>query len=194
MNNSSRRRIYMDMEFTGLHQATQIISIGAISDQDDVFYAELTDYQKGLVTTDDGDFFQQHVFPNLLGPTKIEEMFWQLDKQNNCGIHGSAKIVKTALSSWLEAISPEPESIEIWADVLAFDWVLFCSLFKHAFNIPKNIYYIPFDLATLLLVKKVDPDINREEFAELSGNHPKHNALHDAITVRKCVEKLETMQ
>ncbi len=81
--------------------------------------------------------------------------------------------------------------IEIWSDCLAYDWVLFVDLFGTAFEIPRNIYYIPFDICTLMKIKGVDPDINREEFAETKGE--KHNALHDAKVIKKCYEKLIQM-
>ena len=38
---------------------------------------------------------------------------------------------------------------------------------------------------------KIDPDVNREEFAEMADVKNKHNALHDAIIIKKCYEKLE---
>jgi hypothetical protein len=66
--------------------------------------------------------------------------------------------------------------------------VLFNQLYGHAFNIPKNVYYIPFDICTLMKIKGVDPDINREEFAGVNGS--KHNALHDAKVIKACYEKL----
>jgi len=76
----------------------------------------------------------------------------------------------------------------MWSDCLAYDWVLFNDLFGHAFNIPKNVYYIPFDICTLFKLKGIDPDINREEFAGMQG--AKHNALHDAKVIKACYEKL----
>jgi hypothetical protein len=80
------------------------------------------------------------------------------------------------------------DSVEMWSDCLAYDWVLFNNLFGTAFDIPKNVYYIPFDICTLFKIKGLDPDINREEFAGLDG--PKHNALHDALVIKACYEKL----
>jgi len=61
-------------------------------------------------------------------------------------------------------------------------------LWDHAFSIPDNIYYIPFDLATLLELKGVDPDIDREKFAEMVDGQNKHNALWDAKITKSCYE------
>lgn len=70
---------------------------------------------------------------------------------------------------------------------------MFNELWGHAFNIPKNICYIPFDICTLFKIKGIDPDINREEFA-FGNNIPKeakkHNSLWDSIVIKHCYEKL----
>jgi hypothetical protein len=39
-------KLFLDTEFTGLHQNTTLISIGLIADTGDTFYAELTDYDR----------------------------------------------------------------------------------------------------------------------------------------------------
>ncbi len=60
----------------------------------------------------------------------------------------------------------------------------------NAFNIPKAIYYIPFDLCTLFRIKGIDPDVSREEFAEMTKGSQKHNALWDAKVIKKCYKKI----
>ena len=42
----TKTKVFMDCEFTGLHQKTTLVSIGLISDCEKTFYAELTDYDK----------------------------------------------------------------------------------------------------------------------------------------------------
>ena len=92
------------------------------------------------------------------------------------------------MENWLKDLGP----VEIWSDCLAYDWALFNQLWGHAFNIPKNVYYIPFDICTVFKLKGIDPDINREEFAEIleAPAGRKHNALYDAQVIRMCYEKL----
>jgi hypothetical protein len=88
------------------------------------------------------------------------------------------------------------ENVEMWSDCLAYDWVLFNDIFGTAFDIPKNVYYIPFDICTLFKIKGIDPDINREDFAkdilmkECFKVGQKHNALWDATVIKACYEKL----
>ena len=77
----------------------------------------------------------------------------------------------------------------MWSDCLAYDWVLFNNIFGTAFDIPKNVNYIPRDICTLFDIKGIDPDINRIIFSELI-NQTQHNSLSDAIVIKACYEKL----
>jgi hypothetical protein len=86
------------------------------------------------------------------------------------------------------------DEIEMWSDCLSYDWVLFCQLWGHAFKIPSNIYYIPFDICTIFKDYGIDPDISREKFAVISDRDEKHNALWDAIVIKSCYEKLSTLK
>jgi hypothetical protein len=177
-------KIFFDTEFTGLHKDTTLISIGLISEDGKTFYAELNDYDKSQVD----DWLQENVIDNLI--------FKKLDVAlPRCPIIGvqdyQMKSNKDAVYSTLEIWLSQFDSVEMWSDCLSYDWVLFCDLFDHAFNIPKNIYYIPFDICTLFKIKGIDPDINREKFAGLeAGKDRKHNALWDAQVIKACYEKL----
>lgn len=158
----------MDTEFTGLCQNTTLISIGMVTEKGQTFYAECNDYDPYQVD----DWIRKNVIDNLWYPNGLPE-----------------RQVRSLLEEWLSNLGP----VEIWSDCLSYDWVLFNQLWGHAFNIPKNVYYIPFDLATVFKLKGIDPDINREEFAGVKDDDPlrrKHNALWDAQVIRMCYEKL----
>ena len=101
-------------------------------------------------------------------------------------VYGHKGFIADSLKSWLEELG----LVEMWSDCLAYDWVLFSLLWGHAFNIPKNVFYIPYDLCTLLKINKIDPDINREEFAGMKNGAEKHNSLWDAMVIKACYEKL----
>jgi len=174
-------KVFFDTEFTGLHSRTTLISIGLIAESGEKFYAELTDYDKTQVN----DWIQENVVDKL-HLTEHDSTA----TPGNWVIKGNLKNVKGALTVWIEQF----EKVEIWSDCLSYDWVLFCDIFGHAFNIPKNIYYIPFDICTLFKAKGIDPDISREKFAygevysEMLAK--KHNALWDAETIFECYKKL----
>lgn len=178
----AKTKIFFDTEFTGLHQNTTLISIGLISECGKTFYAELTDYDKSQIDI----WLQKNVIENLLLRTyNIDEDYKPYD--NNVIIKGDKVLVQKSLSHWLHQF----KEIEVWSDCLSYDWVLFCQLFGHALEIPENVYYIPFDICTLFKIKGIDPDINREDFADFKTNSRKHNALHDARVIRECFFKLQ---
>jgi len=159
-------KVFFDTEFTGLHQGTTLMSIGLIDEDGETFYAELSDYDGTQVD----EWLEKNVVANFWGGEHLMNM----------------AELKNRLTEWLS----DYEKVEMWSDCYAYDWVLFNQIWGHAFNIPKNVYYIPFDLSTLLEVKGFDPDINREEFAGFDEDSSKHNALHDAIVIKKCYEKI----
>jgi hypothetical protein len=70
--------------------------------------------------------------------------------------------------------------------------VLFNNIFGDAFSIPKNVFYIPFDICTLFHLKGIDADVSRETFADMNSElgSEKHNALWDAKVIRACYLKL----
>lgn len=173
-----KTKIFFDTEFTGLHQKTTLISIGLISECGKKFYAEFTDYDKIQVD----DWLRENV---------ISKLFLSV-MDNNASLEdwriiGNSKQIKDALERWLDQF----ESVEMWSDCLSYDWVLFCQLWGHAFSIPKNIYYIPFDICTLFAIKGIDPDINREKFGcgEQYSEMPKHNSIWDAEVIKMCYYK-----
>jgi len=105
-------------------------------------------------------------------------------------VYGNSEFLKDTLQEWLMGFN----TVEVWSDCLAYDWVLFNQIWGHAFKIPKNVYYIPFDICTLFKIKGIDPDVNREEFAQMHNDPQKHNALWDAKVIKACYERLQNLQ
>lgn len=171
-------KIFFDTEFTGLHQNTTLISIGMVAEDGRTFYAELTDYDKSQVD----DWIQKNVIDNLIIHHARKNYYHVTDTSEI--FLGDKEKIQRKLTEWFEQF----DQVEMWSDCLSYDWVLFCQLFGHAFSIPKNVYYIPFDICTMFKVRGIDPDVNREEFSGIQGS--KHNALHDAIVIKACYEKL----
>jgi hypothetical protein len=163
-------KLFFDTEFTGLHKDTTLLSIGIVDENGRSFYGEMVDYDESQLN----DWLRDNVIANF-----TREAIYTKEQ------------LKIDLKKWLQAYD-YGEQIEMWSDCLAYDWVLFCDIFGGAFEIPKNIYYIPFDICTMMKLKGVDPDINREEFAfgEIPEVAQKHNALWDAQVIRACYENL----
>ena len=202
-------KVFFDTEFTGLHQNTTLISIGLVSERGDTFYAEFSDYDKAQC--------DEWINTNVISKLKFsvpkygeDEFFiWTggEDAVKKVELRGNTQQIAQYLYDWFQDILGGPlswvdygegicppeitdPSIELWSDCLAYDFVLFNQLWEHAFNIPKCIYYIPFDICTLFKVVNVDPDIDREAFVGCSSKNNKHNALWDAKIIKKCHDKL----
>lgn len=181
-------KIFFDTEFTGLHQNTTLISIGLIAETGQTFYAELTDYDKSQID----EWLQTNVIENQFLNEKEHSYDVMRPSTGDWYFKGISEHLKALLTNWLSQF----EKVEMWSDCLAYDWVLFCQLFGHAFNIPSNVYYMPFDICTLFKIKGINPDINRERFSEVVTNeienksYTKHNALWDAKVIKACYEKL----
>ena len=190
-------KIFFDTEFSGLHQNTTLISIGMISEDGRKFYAEFNDYDKTQVDS----WLQENVIDNLLfkAPPKNQQEYYMssrtedniigndLYESYNLDMRGSTEEIKVELEKWISQF----DSVEMWSDCLAYDWVLFCQIFGQAFNIPKNVCYIPFYICTMMKLKGINPDISREEFIESSVSGMKHNALYNAKVIKACYEKLK---
>jgi len=180
-------KIFLDTEFTGLHRNASLISIGLAAGNGDVFYGELTGYAREQLNP----WITDNVLPALSGDLP------------NAGVVPAAPIMLCqgdladmgeALRSWLNRFGGK-NSVEIWADVLAWDWILFCDVFGGAMALPEQVHYIPRDLSTLLWVKGIDPDIKREELGTVAWKHPKlhlrkHHALYDALLEKSVFENL----
>ena len=189
-------KIFFDTEFTGLHQNTTLISIGCISEDNRTFYAEFNDYDETQVD----EWLNDNVISNLRfshPPEGQDEHYIATRSKNNLignniysnfsvELRGDKKTIKNELMLWFNQF----EHVEIWSDCLSYDWVLFNNIFEHAFKIPKNIYYIPFDICTLFKIKGIDSDINREKFTNMKNENKKHNALWDAKVIKECYYKL----
>ena len=174
-----RTKIFFDCEFTGLHKNTTLISIGFIHESGEKFYAEFTDYDKRQMD----DWLQVNVINNCKFIGKNKECNTEVHKHE---FYGDTEYIREKFETWVSQFG----EVEMWTDCGAYDWVLFCDIFLHAFNVPKNIYYIWFDICTLMKVNRIDPDVNREEFIENSVSGMKHNALYDAKVIKSCYEKL----
>ncbi len=203
-----RTKCFLDCEFTGLHQNTTLISIGIVSECGKTFYAELNDFDPSQID----DWLQENVIdklmfqPPILGEKDAYEAYRSnenpigndLYKSYSIKLRCNKEALAIELTKWLSQF----DKVEIWSDCLSYDWVLFNQIFGHAFNIPKNVYYIPFDICTLFKAKGVDPDVSREEFAgeeHLNLMSPKneglskHNALWDAYIIRACYNNLQLL-
>lgn len=174
-------RLFYDSEFTGLHQHTTLISLALVSECGLAFYAEFSDYAQ--------DQCDAWITENVLKHTRFIGRQAQAfsAKENRLAVcFGDRFFVGQHLREWLKQFA----AIEIWADCPAYDWVLFCELFGGALSLPRNIFYMPFDLVGLFKCRGIDPDCPRSEFAGQANPTP-HNALTDAQVLKSCYFRLQ---
>lgn len=188
--------LFFDTEFTGLHKNTTLISIGIISEDGRFFYGESMDFDKNQID----EWLQKNVIDNLLytnveGYYSMDSFDYNYRSQNpdndpysnySTRMKGNINELSKDLRLWLDQF----DDVTIWSDCLSYDWVLFNDLFGTAFDIPKQVYYIPFDICTLFKVKGIDPDISREAFIDNKIDGEKHNSLYDAKVIKACYDKL----
>ncbi|MEM6771849.1 MAG: 3'-5' exoribonuclease [Bacteroidota bacterium] len=194
--------IFLDTEFSGLQQHAQLLSLALVPQSGPWFYAVFSDVDLKALS----DWHQEHVVPHL----RLSEVQLQALPPGEY-ILGRKSEILPRLRAYLAAF----DQVVIWADVPAYDWVLFCELFGGAFGLPKNIHYIVRDLATLLEAKGYDIDTDRFDLAynnqgadagarvssadgrvqdltpslapvETNEGLLQHNALGDALACRKC--------
>lgn len=179
-------KIFFDTEFTGLHQNTTLISIGCVSENDDLFYGEFTDYDKSQID----DWLKDNVLAHLMGAASQTEL-----SIPDYAYIGNAPFIKDELLKWFAQF----DEVELWSDCLSFDWVLLSELIADRRNgypqLPGNfIYHSPFDILTVFNFKGLDYDVTRESFAYGSLYQEmldkKHNALWDAQVIKACYDKL----
>ena len=67
-----------------------------------------------------------------------------------------------------------------------FDWILLRRIWWREWDIPKNIYDIPFDLCSLFLAEGIDPATDCEYFAGVIIKPKTSTALWDAKVIKEC--------
>lgn len=173
-------RIFFDSEFTQLRQDSTLISIGLVADNGKEFYAELNDFNPILVNA--------WIYDNVIEKLKFrdkDELFTKLGSVTF--MKGNTRQVREELQAWLQQF----DRVELWSDVHHYDVVLLFNLLgTTAFDIPQNIYYIPFDIASVFKAYGLDPDIEREAFIDKPIEGEKHNSLYDSKVIQACYDKL----
>lgn len=190
-------KIFLDTEFTGLHQNTSLLSIGIVDEDGRNFYAEVSDYDY----TQMSEWLLENVMSHMMyeidhfTATRFsdnKDMTKSMYSSYDVYMKGPILEIRQRLEQWLK----QYDTVEIWSDCLAYDWILFNNIFGSAFDIPKNVYYIPFDICTMFKMENIDPDINRENFIKERLDNidmplvMKHNALWDAYVIKECYLKL----
>ncbi len=186
----NKTKLFLDTEFTGLHKNTTMISIGIVSECGKTFYAEFLDYDKEQVLNE--PWLQDNVISRTkwlrhVNHSSVSDDLHYLKSEMAVETCAISSIIRDRLTKWLSQF----DEVEVWADTLAYDWVLFCDIWGHAFNIPSNIDYIPLDLSVLFYLALGNSDYSRAELSKgVIKRNNAHNALYDAQVTKICYYKL----
>ena len=184
MNPKNYKPLFLDTEFTGLHQKASLISLAIVADTGEYFYAEFDDYDVAAITP----WIQENVLNNLLLATVTPL------PSDGTVLQGSRTEIGIAVKNWIHGLFTKykVEKFRFWADVPHYDWVLFCELFGGSLSLPESIDFMVLDLATLLFAKGIDPSASRVELAGNPdlGSLEQHNALYDAYILKTIFDKL----
>lgn len=176
--------LFFDSEFTGLQANARLISLAFIADSGEQFYAEFNDFNHQQVD----DWITNNVLVHCKWVKQQPAPFCNC-QDSLTQVFGDSDFIAMQLKKWLGQF----KQTEIWADCPAWDWVLLCELLGGSLHLPSNMSYMVFDLATLLKVKGLPPEVNRQQFANLP-TLTLHNALSDAQILKACYEQLMAQQ
>lgn len=175
-------KLYYDLEFTGLHRNTTVISIGLISGCGRTFYAELTDYDGTQVDC----WIKKNVIDNLFINNDVIS-------HSSVQVKGDRHKASKMLREWLDSFD---RKIEWVSDVCHYDFVLLIDLvYGHALKMPYGehcaaCHDINQDIAKYYNITEIEAfDKSREDIvSDIPGN--KHNALYDAQVIKAIYEKI----
>ena len=113
-------KIFFDTEFYEDGKTIDLISIGMVREDGEIYYAE-AEYNPPPTT----EWLQKNVVPHLTGITKGQSLIQQ-EIEAFCG--------------------PTPE---FWADYAAYDWVVLCQIFGTMMDLPETWPYFCRDIQQL---------------------------------------------
>lgn len=150
-------KLFLDTEFTDLVPGNKLISIALVDENEDFFYAELTDTYE---LKDCSEFVKSFVLPFLFGGTH-----WQMSSYH-CALK---------LGNWIE---DRGEDCILACDNPGWDMPHLRKLLEPCWpeNLHKNQYhpvYVPAHI---------------EEDIVLENDFWVHNALHDAMVMKKATD------
>jgi hypothetical protein len=183
-------KIFFDIKFTGFHKLTTPISIGLVAEDGREYYAEFSDVDQYQVSD------SMKKFTESLTLQDYDFVSHYKPRDKTVYVSGEHVLIKETLLDWLEPY--KETNVEMWGDGIAFQWVLFVSIFGNDSEMPGFVGNNPMDLITTLNICNLDPNCDRNIFAygeEDIDAKNSDNALNKAYTsfkiYQKIVEKFE---
>lgn len=146
-------RYFLDTEFIDSNQDLQLISIGIYAEDGRTLYMVSSEFDEALA----GKWVKENVLPKLgpNRPLKRGKMAWKI-------------------RNFLK----DDKDISFYAYFGAYDWVLFCKIFKRMVNLPGHFPMFYFDLKQRLKERGLTSKWVEENAPQSKDGE--HNALSDA--------------
>jgi len=183
-------RIYLDTEFTSLDQDAKLISLALVDSNGRSLYIEVKNCE-----LPNSEWLEQNVYPHLQWRVDNPDQFYLQNEQRSVGYLPIEEV-----AHYIELWLLKYPNVEIWADCVVWDWLLFCQIFGGALHIPSKIFYLPFDLVTLLPLGNLSPNVCRQKLTQTlqltqqleanTQNIGPHSALYDAHRLRAIAEHI----
>lgn len=206
------KKLFMDLEMTGLTMGDKMISIGIVSEDGYHFYAENVFATLDQCEPDNQNWMKMHVYDNLIY-TQLVDTNVQAYSDYMRVYLGNPMTIASLLGTYFAKVSESGKyQLELVLDVGHYDFCFFAELFGGAFGLPEYMVpsYIEFNdilRNKLNLTGKEAFDISREELlkernicvpkteAELNNDmifsfDKQHNALYDAIVTKLLYEAI----
>ncbi len=171
--------VFVDAEFTGLHAATTLVSMGLVTFEGAPLYVSFNDYNRPQVT----EWLQDNVL-NLI------------DERMSVSTPEGFRRIADFLEGYAQG-----DPITLVSAGKAFDLILLFELWGArcpsgtAFHwhqwVPGYLCHrAHLDLDTLFVACGIDPDVDRDVYVGHAVSGTRHHALYDAQVVRECFLKL----
>ena len=170
--------VFVDVEFTGEHAHTTLVSLGLVTIEGASLSVTLKDYDRDLVT-----------------PWLRENVLAHIDESTSVDRREAYERVSTWLLNYAAGDRVSLVSAGKLLDlILLFELWEFAprkvARFHHLHCLPPHLNHAAhFDLPTVFFLAGVDPNIDRETFAGVESRGKRHEALYDATVVRECFRR-----
>ena len=183
---SKNLKVFLDLEFTGLHRLSTPISVALVVEDGKTYYAEFTDFDRYQVT----EFIETQVLSKLTIQTF--DLYTDYEpNEDNIKVKGNTQLVQETLSEFLAKYSQN--TLEFWMDCPVFTWSIFLDTLGGLKNLPQNIERLPYDLHTACKLFGYD---TREDRRSILPNYDElivegeNNSLNDARISLEIFKKL----
>jgi hypothetical protein len=183
MRHDKIMELFISFEFTELHSHITLIDFAVVAETGETFYTECINHNQKQMN----EWVSKGILKNL---TSKKEM---VSTDDEVKIRDTGYKTFVQLQAWVKRLATKynMEKFHIWSDTHTFNKKLFYQIFGSLGHIPNCAFYIPFNISDEFKSKGINPDIDKKKFAGDIPVPQKYSALHDAMVIKKCHEKMK---